>query len=1000
MVIAVLMCSCVYAKAANANLSPRKDSIEVWGQVKDLISGELLEAGRVSVVDEQGLEVLSDTIHPKHKEKYGTFNWEIPAQYRFKLPKGGNYKIRFFVEGYSDEPQDLIIPDRRFNKYVTEWNKNYTLMKVRKDRVLNGVTVKATRIKMVVKGDTVEYDADAFNLAEGSMLDKLIEAMPGMRLNADGEIYHNGKKVESLLVNGRDFFNGDPQAALKNLPAYTVKKVQVYRKDDNASYLISDSLERENRKKLVVNVKLKKEYSHGWIFNSDFAYGTGGRWNTQMVGIYFTDAFKFYSDINLNNVGGNMWSTSDGDIYSDAAQQGEHIYRSASVRGEYNHHLNPDEEYTLRSAASVSHNNDDDSQITSQTTYLTGGDTYSRMRNRSLQSSTDFNTRHSFELHKKNYYIYSDYFSLSFNHSRSNGESRSATFSSDPLDSYRGASLDSLYMPLGSQRLEQMLNNRVNDLTKNVRNSLSMSSSGNTYFHSPLFGNDVSLAYSFNRNVSTAHSYEHYLLDNRQADLTDFRNIYASAPTHNYSFSFSGSYDLEISKKHHINLVYSYDQAYNKNNSDRYRLDSLTGWGEETAHHLGETPSMRDSMLRALDVQNAYHTSKLNRTHHYTISSNIPLWKDYYLDLGASIADYHSGAWDTRGVSPLQSIKERERGRQHTTASATYLDPRLAMRSWQRNDSGRVIYLEAYYSLSHAFRDAETLLNITDNTDPLFISLSNPSLRDPRNHNARLSYAYSNARHVQNYNFSLNWNLTEHSVANSTTYDRATGVTTYRPRNISGNWNASSGLALERSVDKKDKVVIRFSADYIYTHSADYIMDTHDGEGEPSRSVVHNHVLRNNLSCRWTPGKHNISASVATTWNNQTSARENFVPLHSADLRYSLNCNGPIVWGLEYAADLTLFSRRGYNDASMNDDNLLCNLSLSRRFLKNKALSVRLQVRDLFAQLSNVRHTINSQGVTETWYNATPRYVMLHIGYRFNTMAKKKAKTSGAATID
>lgn len=980
------------AARAGAARADRKDSIEVWGNVKDFFTGDILERGLVSVINEQGIEVVSDSIHPKHIEKFGTWGWPVPAEYRFKLPHGGNYKIRFSVDGYNDSPQDLIIPDRKFNKYVTEWNKSYALMKKPKDHTLNGVTVKATRIKMVVKGDTVEYDADAFNLAEGSMLDKLIEAMPGMTLNSNGEIYHNGKKVESLLVNGRDFFNGDPQAALKNLPAYTVKKVQVYRRDDNGAYMIRDSLERENRKKLVVDVRLKKEYSHGWIFNSDLAYGTSGRWQSQLLGMYFTDAFKFYSDLNLNNVGGNMWGTNDGDIYSNAADQGEHIYRSASMRAEYNHHLNPDEEYTLRSSASISHNNDDNRSATSSTTYLTGGDTYSRMRSRSLQSITDFNTRHSFELHKKNYYLYSDYFTLSYNRNRSNGLSRSATFSADPLDSYRGASLDSIYMPVGSQRLEQMLNNSVSDQTSSRRNALTMTSSASIDFRSPVFGNSVNLGYNLYRYSSTAHNYEHYSLNNRQASLTDFRNIYTSAPTHNYNFTLRASYELEITKQFHINLQYSYDQAYNKNLSDRYRLDSLSGWGEETSHHLGETPSMRDSMLRALDVQNAYHRSKLNRTHHYNVGTNIPLWKDYYMGIGFGLNDYHSGAWDTRGVSPLAAPDERAKGRQHTTASATYLDGQLALRSWQRNDSGRVIYTELAYTLSHTFRDAETLLLITDNTNPLVVSLTNPSLADPRTHNAGFNYSYSNAHHVQNYNFSLNYNLTEHSVANTTLYDRSTGITTYQPRNISGNWNISPSLALERSFDKKDKIRLRYSMGYTYNHSADYITDTGNGPGAPSRSVVHNHLLNSEVRATWEPGKQRVTGSVNLTWNNQLSHRTNFTPLHSADIRYSLSYNGPVGWGFEYNADLTLFSRRGYNDASMNDDNLVCNMSLIRRFLKSKALTVQLQVRDLFGQLSNVRNTVNSQGVTETWYNAMPRYFMLHLGYRFNTMAKGKKK--------
>lgn len=98
----------------------------------------------------------------------------------------------------------------------------------RKEIQLGEATVKATKLMMVMKGDTLVYNADAFQLAEGSMLDKLIAMLPGVELKKDGVIMVNGRRVERLLVNGEDFFTGSPKVALENLPAYTVDKVKVY----------------------------------------------------------------------------------------------------------------------------------------------------------------------------------------------------------------------------------------------------------------------------------------------------------------------------------------------------------------------------------------------------------------------------------------------------------------------------------------------------------------------------------------------------------------------------------------------------------------------------------------------------------------------------------------------------------------------------------------------------------------------------------------------------
>lgn len=97
------------------------------------------------------------------------------------------------------------------------------IMLKRAPRTLREATVTATKVMMVMKGDTIVYNADAFELAEGSMLDQLISRLPGVKLNAGGVITVNGNRVSNLLIDGKDFFNGDANVALENLPAYMVK---------------------------------------------------------------------------------------------------------------------------------------------------------------------------------------------------------------------------------------------------------------------------------------------------------------------------------------------------------------------------------------------------------------------------------------------------------------------------------------------------------------------------------------------------------------------------------------------------------------------------------------------------------------------------------------------------------------------------------------------------------------------------------------------------------
>ena len=142
-----------------------------------------------------------------------------------------DYIFRFSKEGYVTQYANLYKRDlgrREQRRSVGE----IMMKKVGKHRdiELGAAEVRTSKIRMVVKGDTLIYNADAFQLAEGSMLDGLIKLLPGVQLR-DGQITVNGQYVSSLLVNGEDFFRGDPRVALENLPAYMVNKVKVYRKE-------------------------------------------------------------------------------------------------------------------------------------------------------------------------------------------------------------------------------------------------------------------------------------------------------------------------------------------------------------------------------------------------------------------------------------------------------------------------------------------------------------------------------------------------------------------------------------------------------------------------------------------------------------------------------------------------------------------------------------------------------------------------------------------------
>lgn len=185
------------------------------------------------------------TINPIENPKFTLiYNDSIETPFQQLQQEGSNtYSLEFdyragkftlYVEAKEHKKADksFTVNTRR----NTIFGIGTIFMKKEFSRTLSEVTIQATRIKMVSRGDTIVYDAAAFNLAEGSMLDALVAQLPGAELK-DGQIKVNGKFIESLMVNGEDFFAGNPRIALENLPAYTVKNIKVYDRAANDSYL-------------------------------------------------------------------------------------------------------------------------------------------------------------------------------------------------------------------------------------------------------------------------------------------------------------------------------------------------------------------------------------------------------------------------------------------------------------------------------------------------------------------------------------------------------------------------------------------------------------------------------------------------------------------------------------------------------------------------------------------------------------------------------------------
>ena len=139
------------------------------------------------------------------------------------------------------------------------------------ENFLQAATVTDVGNPIVVKKDTVEFNASSFRVGANAMLKDLLKRMPGMEITEDGKVKFNGEEIDKLTVGGRTFFFNDQSTALNNLPAAVVDKIRVIDRDSEAARA---SGMQDGQREKVLDVALKKEYQEGWFGNVGVKGGT------------------------------------------------------------------------------------------------------------------------------------------------------------------------------------------------------------------------------------------------------------------------------------------------------------------------------------------------------------------------------------------------------------------------------------------------------------------------------------------------------------------------------------------------------------------------------------------------------------------------------------------------------------------------------------------------------------------------------------------------------
>lgn len=236
----------------------------VSGTVKDTTEKKNLALASVNILRAKD-SVLVKTVRTSSKGEFSITSLAV-----------GNYIIMVSYPQYADFTDKITVGTTPIVLDIAIDTKAH---------ILKEVIVKNTVSAIRVKGDTTEYKADSFYVTPNADVQELLKKMPGIQVNAKGEITAQGEKVNKVLVDGEEFFSDDPAVVTKNLRADIVDKVQVFdKKSDQAVFTGID----DGQKSKTINLQLKEDKKNGYFGKAE----AGSNFNQFGNGKLMTNAFK------------------------------------------------------------------------------------------------------------------------------------------------------------------------------------------------------------------------------------------------------------------------------------------------------------------------------------------------------------------------------------------------------------------------------------------------------------------------------------------------------------------------------------------------------------------------------------------------------------------------------------------------------------------------------------------------------------------------------------
>lgn len=771
-------------------------NIVLTGEVINPITNEGLHEATVKVMNAANDSVLASTkaklnmiVEERNGNSTGYLDKNSGAVFNLKISSSFQDVVLIVsASGYDSIKKNIHIDSEKKRIDVGTIN----LLPAMKQRNLNEATVTATKIKMYYKGDTLVYNADAFNILKNESLRKLVQQLPNTKIE-EGVIYVNGKAIESLLFSGKDFFNGNIDAALDRLPAYIVSKVKVY------------------DKQYVMDVHLKREYLGTWMAKLEADVATEKLWGGQGFLMRMDDRQMLSIDADVNNFNEERKMIDIGNM-ANSYPTGRHKNKVANIE----YYFEPNNTWRFSSNASVQQKEQKTHSWTNTETFLTPDNLMVKNKTFVSDKETRINAYAALRARQTKKWQSELKFDFTFDNMRNAQDALTLAFWKRGDQDWHTWEVDSIWNNVTRLSSDDMLYTLLNP-TLQKQKTFTYKPEWKTFLI--LGGNPFNIDLQVNHNNVQNDLYNNYKLDYLNTQDNDHRRIYNNHTEHNTTVDATIDYGYKYFNDKYDGVLTPYvafNHTYGNLSHPYYRLERMQEWSDALDWTKGSLGILPDGEWQAIcfDNENSYYSKEKKQTGSVGMRLSHKLTGlrrgniQFDADLGAVLQYKHLDY-------------QRNEQSYDIDRHAYSFRPTLTMEYRSNGKHKWSPELRLNYTGKHQLPNLLNMLQIENYADPLNLFRGNASLQGEYAHRLALRYGMSQRKTRHNMYISLQYTRTHNNIVASSIYNTENGGRIYEMVNTNRTHEANGDVGYSLPLDKNQRFYITLSVRGNYRQNAD-----------------------------------------------------------------------------------------------------------------------------------------------------------------------------------